>query len=233
MTDLAGLLDRYGLSPVQIPRFQALLELLAADPRAPTAVRDRQAILEDHFADSLVALELDEVRTARRVADLGAGAGLPGLVLALALPHAHVALVESARRKCEFIGRAIDAAAAGNARKVHARVEEWREGAGRNDLVTARALAPLDVVAEYAAPLLRVGGALVVWRGRREVRAELAAARAGAILGLEVRPPRAVRPYPGAVHRHLHLMFKASETPPRFPRRAGMARKRPLGGPDI
>lgn len=199
------------------------------DPLAPTAVRDPRRVVDDHLADSLTALELSPVRGARSVADLGSGAGLPGLPLAIALPDANVALVESSARKSSFLERAIAACGAGNASVVNARVESWTEGRGRFDMVTARALASLEVVVEYAAPLLGIGGVLVAWRGRRDAEVEQAAERAAAVLGMEPAEIRAVRPYPGAQSRHLHLMSKVTETPDRFPRRPGMAVKRPLG----
>src|SRR5204862_3100768 len=91
------------------------------------------------------------------------------------------------------------------------------------------ALAPLPVVAEYAAPLLRHGGAVAAWRGRLDPEEDEAAARAADELGLEIRAPRRARPYPAALHRHLQLLVKTGETPARFPRRPGMARKHPLG----
>jgi 16S rRNA (guanine527-N7)-methyltransferase len=207
-----------------------VLERVAEDPEAPTTVTDRQGILRDHVADSLVALELAEVRNATAIADLGAGAGFPGLPLAIALPGAHVSLVESNGRKCAFIAGAVEACALPTAAAVHARVEEWAGGLGACDLVTARALAPLAVVAEYAAPLLAVGGSLVAWRGRRAAEDEAAGGRAAAELGLEPGLVLRVEPYPGVLHRHLHVMRKVASTPARFPRRAGMARKRPLGG---
>ena len=207
-----------------------LLELVAGNPEAPTTVTERDGILRDHLADSLVALELPEVRAATAIADLGAGAGFPGLPLAIALPDARVSLVESNGRKTTFITSAIEACALGNAAAVHARAESWLQGQGSCDLVTARALAPLAVVAEYAAPLLVDGGSLVAWRGRRDPDDEAAGARAAAELGLEPRAVTRVEPYPGALHRHLHLMRKIAPTPDRFPRRPGMARKRPLGG---
>jgi 16S rRNA (guanine527-N7)-methyltransferase len=227
---LAELAARYGLRNGAEKQLGSLLDLLATDPLAPTAVRDPERILQDHLADSLVALELDEVRQAKSMADLGAGPGLPGLPLAIARPRVDVFLVESTGRKCEFLARAIEIAEVPNAQVVRARVEEWREGAERLDLVTARALAPLPVVAEYAAPLLRLGGALLAWRGRLEPGEEAATARAADELGLTVREPRRVQPYPRAMNRHLQLLVKTSPTPARFPRRQGMARKRPLGG---
>lgn len=226
---LAALADRYELPASARGQLAALLAALDADPHAPTTVRAPADALPTHLADSLVALELDAVRTAVRIADLGAGAGFPGLSLAVALPAAEVALVESVARKCAFIRAAADAAQLTNVEIVADRAESWTAGLGTRDLVTARALAPLAVLAEYAAPLLREGGALVAWKGRRDEREEREAATAAAELGLAVEEIRPVQPYPAAVHRHLHVLRKVAPTPERFPRRPGMARKRPLG----
>jgi 16S rRNA (guanine527-N7)-methyltransferase len=225
---LASLLRRYSLPDRAAGQLAALAELLANDPAAPTTVREPDRVLDDHLADALVALELPQVRSARAIADLGSGAGVPGLPLAIALPEAHLVLVESNGRKHGFIERALSACEISNAEAVHSRAESWTAGLEQQDLVTARALAALPVVAEYAAPLLRMGGALVAWRGRRDEGEEAAWARAASELGLEPAPPVAVRPYPQALHRHLHVMTKIAPTPARFPRRPGAARKRPL-----
>ncbi len=226
---VASLAARYALPSAGEAQLRSLLEFVAGAPHAPTTVRDPRAILADHLADSLVALEFPEVDGARAIADIGAGAGFPGLPLAIALPAASVALVDSSSRKCAFVSEAIRACGIGNARPVHARVEEWPEGLGAFDLVTARAVASPDVVAEYAAPLLQVGGSLVAWRGRLEPDEDAAASRAAEALGLEVRDPVRVHPYPAARNRHLQLMLKVRETPAAFPRRPGVARKKPLG----
>ncbi|MGO9760166.1 MAG: 16S rRNA (guanine(527)-N(7))-methyltransferase RsmG [Solirubrobacteraceae bacterium] len=217
------------LSAHQRQQLATVLELLETDPHAPTAIRAPEEAARAHVADSLVALELEAVRSARQIADLGSGAGFPGLALAVALPGAHVSLVESQRRKCEFLERVRSAADIENASVVWARVEEWREGVSRNDVVVARALAPQTVVLEYAAPLLRKGGALVDWRGRRSAEAEAQAERAATVLGLRRQEIRRVAPFAGVTDHHLHVFRKVHETPPRFPRRAGIARKRPLG----
>jgi 16S rRNA (guanine527-N7)-methyltransferase len=226
---LTSLSKRYGLPEAALPPLRELHRLLVEDPVAPTAVRDPHKVIEDHLADSLVALELDQVRAAATMADLGSGAGVPGLPLAIALPQATVALVESSAPKCAFLERAIEACAITNARVVHARAEAWPEGLRAFELVTARALAALEVVVEYAAPLLVVGGTLVAWRGRRDRRAEETAARAAAEVGLTPGEILSVHPYAAAESRHLHLMSKVMHTPARFPRRPGMALKRPLG----
>ena len=221
-------MERFGLAPEATAAIERLLGLLESDPAAPTAVRARAEALDVHVADSLSALELDAVRAARRVADLGAGAGFPGLVLAVALPAAHIALVESVGRKCAWLGRAIEAMGLANAGVVNARAEDWPAGIGAHDLVTARALAPLNVLVEYAAPLLQEGGALVAWKGRRDRDEEADGAAAAQRLGLELCGITRVHPFNDARDRHLYLYLKVGPTPNGYPRRPGMARKRPL-----
>jgi 16S rRNA (guanine527-N7)-methyltransferase len=227
--ELAELVSRHRLPAVAASQLGALLAALAGDPHAPTTVRVPGQAVHTHLSDSLVALELPEVRAATAIADLGAGAGFPGLPLAVALPAVQVVLVESVARKCAFIRAAADAAELANVEVVADRAESWSGGIGTRDLVTARALAPLAVLAEYAAPLLREGGVLVAWKGRRDEQEERDASAAAGRLGLAIEEVRPVRPYPAAEHRHLHVLRKVAPTPERFPRRPGMARKRPLG----
>ena len=228
-TRIAALGGRYGLTGVALAKLEALLRLLVEDPLAPTAIRNPLRAIDDHLADSLVALELEPVVQARQAVDVGSGAGVPGLPLAIALPGTAFVLLESAARKCEFIEHAVSVCEIDNVDVVHARAEAWHQGFGRFDLATVRALASLDVVAEYAAPLLRVGGTLVAWRGRRDTEVEAAAIRAAAKLGLDHPEVVRAQPYPEAQHRHLYLMSKVMDTPARFPRRPGIALKRPLG----
>jgi 16S rRNA (guanine527-N7)-methyltransferase len=220
------------LSASQLAQLAMVLEVLEQDEHAPTTVRTARAAAERHLADALVGLDFDYLIDARVIADLGAGAGFPGLALAVALPSARVSLVESQRRKCEFLERIRAAARIENASVVCGRAEEWTAGAGANDAVVARALAPQPVVLEYAAPLLRLGGALLDWRGKREEREERASADAAHELGLELREIRSVQPFAAATDRHVHVFAKVHATPSRFPRRAGIARKRPLGASD-
>lgn len=226
---VANALERYALAPQQLERLARMLDVLARDEHAPTAVRAVREAVDVHLADSLVGLDFDELRLASSVADLGAGAGFPGLALAVALPDASFCLVESQRRRCEFVERLRVTAEVGNATVVCARAEQWEQGRGANDAVLARALAPQPIVLEYAAPLLRLGGTLVDWRGRRDERQELAARKAAAQLGMRLAEIRRVSPFATATDRHVHVFVKDAETPQRFPRRAGMAVKRPLG----
>ena len=215
--------------PLEVPvaaRLVALLDLLALEEQNLTTIEGVAEGVDRHLADSLAALALPSVREAGEALDLGSGAGFPGLALAAARPELRTTLVESERRKAEWLVRA--SAPFPNVRVVAERSEDLaRASRERWPLVTARALGPLPVVLELAAPLLAVGGTLVAWRGTRAPEEEAAAARAAALLGLEPGPVVAARPFPGAA-RHLHEFRKRAPTPARFPRRPGRAAKRPL-----
>jgi 16S rRNA (guanine527-N7)-methyltransferase len=230
------LCERFGLSAGSDEQIRLLLEALAAEADPHTTVSSPADALDAHVADSLSGLEVDALARVRRIADVGAGAGFPGLALAIALPRAQVDLIESAGRKTAVIGRLAQAARLSNARAITARAEEWAGtpgalggGGEAYDAVVARAVAALPVLVEYAAPLLREGGVLVAWKGARSDEEEARGAAAAGAVGLAPEEVRRVEPFPEARDRHLHVFRKIAPTPERFPRRAGMAVKRPLG----
>jgi 16S rRNA (guanine527-N7)-methyltransferase len=225
---LAALAERHGLQASQAKQLRVVLERLAREKTAPTSVKDASRALGVHLADSLTALELAEVRAGAALVDIGAGAGFPGIPLAVALPASRVALLESQSRKCSYMESVLTCAQIGNAQVVCTRAEEWPQGTSKHDVALARAVAAQAVVLEYAAPLLGMGGTLVDWRGRRERAEEQAGRAAAAQLGLELVTVLRTVPFAGAKDHHLHVFKKVAPTPSRFPRRAGMARKRPL-----
>jgi 16S rRNA (guanine527-N7)-methyltransferase len=212
------------------PALEALAELLA-DPRAPIASSTVPRAREVHIADSLIGLELEPLRSAGRVADLGSGAGLPGLVLAASRPEARFDLIEALSRRCDFLREAIRRMGLENAAVVCQRSEDWARGEGREsyDAVTARAVGRFAALAELASPLLREGGFLVAWRGARSEQQEVELRRAVPRLAMEPVEVRPVTPYPGSRVRHIHLLRKNGPTPIGLPRRPGMAAKRPFG----
>jgi hypothetical protein len=113
------------------------------------------------------------------------------------------------------------------------RVEAWSDGLDRCDVVCARALAPLAVLCEYAAPLLRQHGLLVAWKGAVADAEAVDGAAAAAHLGLEADAPRSVVPFPGSERRTLHVLRKVAPTPQNYPRRPGIAAKRPLSARNL
>jgi 16S rRNA (guanine527-N7)-methyltransferase len=224
---LDELVERYDLASGAAGRLRILLERLATEG-APTSVHDPAHALDVHVADSLVALDVPEVRAAGSIADLGAGAGLPSLVLAAALPDTRITAVESNRRKASFIATTAEAMGLSSFEVVPERAEEWKAGMGACDVVTARALGALPVLCEYAAPLLREGGMLIAWKGTVEDSEVADGSAAAEQLGLSAPDVRTVKPYRRSERRSLHLFTKVEPTPAKFPRRSGMAAKKPL-----
>ena len=219
------------LDPAARSTLETLLRLLAEERASVSSVTEPERAWKVHVADSLTGLEVESLRNAARIADIGSGAGFPGLVLAVALPSSQLDLIESVGRKCEFVQRAIGAAGIGNARILNVRSEELAQGEGREAYaaVTARAVGRLSTLAELASPLLEDNGVLVAWKGRRDPEEEAQLSRAAEALAM--RPERIlhVGPYAGSEHRHLHVLRKIGPTPQKLPRRAGMAKKRPAG----
>ena len=225
--ELTALLDAHGLDDPIRARLRTLIELLGTSA-APTSIHDPRDVVRVHIADSLAGLEVPELRAARDIADLGAGAGLPGLVLAATLPEAHVVLVESVSRKCAFLRAAAREMDLANAEVAWTRAEEWQAGLGACDVVCARALAALPVLIEYAAPLLRDQGVLIAWKGAVPAEEAADGSSAATQLGMREEPGRSVTPFRGSERRTLQVLRKVAPTPDGFPRRPGMATKRPL-----
>lgn len=219
------------LSRRQRATITRVLELLEKERASVSSVTDRERAWRVHVEDSLTGLEVEELRKARRIADIGSGAGFPGLVLAVALPGAQVDLIESVGRKCDFIQRAIEAAEIPNATILNTRSEELASGDGRDtyDAVTARAVGRLSTLAELASPLLHEAGVLVAWKGKRDEDEEQQLARAADELAMHPEQILDVGDRAGSKHRHLHILRKLGRTPADLPRRPGMAKKRPKG----
>jgi 16S rRNA (guanine527-N7)-methyltransferase len=230
---LEELCAQYALPSDAPGALAAVLQALAQESDPHTTVNNPDEAVDIHVADSLSGLSLAGLRDARTIADIGAGAGFPGVALAAALPRARVDMIESSSRKCALIDRLVRAAGMDNevVRALPMRAEDWAAWGGRGlyDAVTARAVGPLAVLVEYAAPLLREGGVLVAWKGARDQGEEAAGAEAGVEVGLQPEAVVEVQPYAASRNRHLHVYRKIAETPARFPRRPGMAAKRPLG----
>jgi 16S rRNA (guanine527-N7)-methyltransferase len=218
-------------SAEQRSRLKRLVEVLAADPTAPSSVTDPDRAWRVHVADSLSGLGFEELRDAERICDVGSGAGFPALVLATMLPGAEVCALDSVTRKCDFIRRAAASTGLANVQVVDERSETYAAGPGSGgfDLVTARAVGRLSTLAELASPLLRDRGHLLAWKGRRDPDEEAELERGAPELAMEPLEVRWVGPYSGSENRHLHLIGKRGPTPAGLPRRPGMAKKRPRG----
>jgi len=210
---------------------ERLAERLSTDPHAPTSVTEPRQVWAVHIADSLLALAVDGVRSAESIADIGSGAGLPGLPVAAALPDARVDLVESVGRKSEWIAAAAREMGLGNAHAIPARIEDWAAGEGREayDAALVRAVDSLPVLVEYAAPLLRPGGVLVAWKRNLEPDELDQGVRAAELLGMTAEGFAAADDARlAATDTQLVVYRRTGLLPDGYPRRPGRARKRPL-----
>lgn len=197
-----------------------------------TAIREPEAAWTKHVLDSLQGLETGLFMDRKSVLDVGAGAGFPSLVLAVACPNLRVTALDSTRKKCDFI-KATSEQFELEMRVLNGRAEElaqnvvWRE---RYDLGIARAVGSLPEVCELVLPFVRVGGYAVLWRGenaREELKSEGNAIRklggkVGANSLIEYSLPNLETRY------HIVTIEKIKATPSQYPRRTGLPKSKPL-----
>ena len=203
--------------------------LLEANTRLNlTRVVEPDDVARLHLLDSLAALPL--LPRAGTAVDLGSGGGVPGIVLALARPDLPWTLVDSVGKKADALRGFVAALDLANVEVLAERAEVLGRGPSREsfDLVTARACASLPVIAEYALPLLRVGGTLLAWKGRISATELAAGATASEVLGGDVPEVRATGISALGDHRFV-VIPKRRPTPSRWPRRPGEPARRPLG----
>ena len=186
---------------------------------------------ERHIDDALGLATIRTPRAGEQWVDLGSGAGLPGLPLAVAFSETAFTLVDAQRRRLDWVMATAKRLHLANVSVVHARLEDYGRQSGRErfDVATARALGSLPVVAELGIPLLKVGGVLLIPRGRPSAEELDQLDRACTVLGSEIRE---VIPNPSSPIDQVGfvvIMAKIAATPPRFPRRSGVPARSPLG----
>lgn len=202
-----------------------------------TSLTDTAELQHRHFGESLAllqALRAAGVMVAGapvRIADLGPGGGFPGLPMRIVEPGIQLVLVESNQKRADFLRLTADDLALTDVEVISARVED----AGRApalrasfDLVTARALAAMPVLVEYALPLLREGGIFAAPKGSRALDELAEAGPALAALGGVTLDPVALPVAPGSPPQTVLLVRREGDLDDRYPRRAGIPSKRPL-----
>ena len=193
--------------------------------------RERERLWERHLNDALGLAEIRTPAPGERWADLGSGAGLPGLPLAVAHRATSFTLIDAQRRRLDWVEAAAQTLRLTNVTVVHARLEDYARGPARAsfDVATARALGPLPVAAELGFPLLTIGGQLLVPRGQPDPeeldQAALACEQLGGRIDKVVPNPSSPIDRVGFVV----IMAKIAATSPRFPRRSGVPARTPLG----
>ena len=187
-----------------------------------TAITERDDVFMRHFYDSLLLLEF--ITPEATLADIGTGAGFPGIPLKIALPELQVTLVEATDKKCRFLNEVISQLELSGIETVNARAEEYK---GQYDYVTARAVAALNILAELCLPLVKVGGHFLAMKGPKAGEELDEAHKAIKKLGGTVDSFQKVTLPTGDVRIIIDIR-KERETPPGYPRRYAQIKKKPL-----
>lgn len=196
-----------------------------------STITEPEEVIKKHFLDSLVILKQLDFKGRKRWLDIGTGAGFPGMVLKLFLPGDSFYLLDSSAKKVNFLNQLIYKLGLKGIDATHGRaedlaqIEEWRASF---DYVCSRAVASLNILLEYAVPFLKIGGLAYFYKGP-EYKAEIEESQnALEVLGAEIKEEINLD-VPGLeAERYLIIVEKKAETAEKYPRRAGIPKKRPL-----
>jgi len=223
------------LKPYQLALLSVYADLLAGYKHANViGTSDPGQIFTEHLTDSLSCLILGDLRSSGSLIDVGTGGGLPGVPLAISCPTLTVTLLEATEKKVRFLHHVREHLRLQNLALIHGRAEEKGKSAANReafDFAVARAVADLPVVAEYCAPLVQVGGKILAMKAQLSDEELARGVTASRELGLVVREVSKVK-YRADLpqkERRLVVFEKVFATPQNFPRRVGLAKKRPLG----
>ena len=221
------------LAPRQLESYRTYLRLLLEWNQRfnLTAIQAPEEVIDKHFLDSLSCAAALDFAAHRHVVDVGTGAGFPGLVLKIAFPHHELLLLDAVDKRLRFLSRVVEALQLSGVTTLHARAEEagrdarWR---AHFEIAVARAVAPLNILAEYCLPLVRTGGWFLAQKGPH-VEPELDAARPAlrSLGGGEPRVHTLTLPET-EIGRSLVLVPKSAVTPREYPRLPGTPKKHPL-----
>ncbi len=222
---------RFGLDDNKIFLLERYLSLLHSVREINiTAVKEKPKIVDVLFYESLILLDIPDLLEAGNAADVGSGAGIPGIPLAITRPDLYLTLIESNRKKACFILKAIRSLGLKNATVFEGRAEDAARSVMRDyfDVSVARAVAPLVATIEYSLPLVRSGGHAFLLRGKKKPEDIERAHQAAQVLNGSFERIAGTDPQNRAGALHVWSIKKDGPTPPRFPRKSGMAIKRPL-----
>lgn len=219
------------LSDKQIAQFNLYYELLTAKNKVMnlTAITEYNDVVKKHFIDSMMISRVLDMKKIKSLCDVGTGAGFPGIPLKIVYPHLHLTLVDSVGKRVNFLSEVVEKLGLEDVEAIHSRTEDlahnskYRE---KYDLVTARAVASMNVLSEYCIPYAKIGGYFAAYKsGNIEEEIENAK-NAVKTLGGKIEKTDMFELY--EMGRSIVLIRKVNSTPKIYPRKAGTPSKNPL-----
>lgn len=194
-----------------------------------TAIVEPKEVILKHFIDSLTINKyLKENAT---LADVGTGAGFPGIPLKILRPDIKITLVDSLNKRINFLNEVIEKLNLEDIETVHSRIEDFGKNKSyreKFDYVTARAVANLAVLSEYLIPIAKIGGKCVCMKGSNVEEEIESGKKAINVLGGKIEKVDEFVLPDSDISRNVIILSKIKNTPARFPRKAGMPSKEPL-----
>ena len=221
------------ISAVQVRQFYDYYELLVKWNQFMnlTAITDFEDVVQKHFVDSLSITGEKKLQDVDNLIDVGTGAGFPGIPLKIMFPELKITLLDSLRKRADFLNEVIDRLHLKQMETIHGRAEDYaKPGKKREmyDLCVSRAVANLSTLSEYCLPYVKIGGEFISYKSG-EITEEMKEAKSAVfLLGGRIRGCRNFE-LPGTeIHRTLVCIEKVSGCPKKYPRKAGTAAKNPL-----
>ena len=221
------------LDEIQKKQFTDFYEYLVEKNKVMnlTGITEFQEVLVKHFLDSLACVKAVDMSRIKRIMDIGTGAGFPGVPLKIAFPHLEACLLDSLKKRVNFLEETFQMLKLENITAIHGRAEEYAKNKQYRetyDICVSRAVSNLATLSEYCLPYVKTGGYFISYKSGTVQEEVEQAQKAVKILGGKIQDVVYFQLPDSEIQRSLVVIEKIKATPGRYPRKAGTPLKEPL-----